>query len=357
MAGIVEARFQASRAQGHNSDRLFALPLTYRKPCRVPLSADFDVVARVARLCVYPVKSCAGIDLQSALLTDTGLQWDRAWMVVDAQGHCLTQRTLPRMALVQPQLQPQEGALLLHAPGQPTLSVPLAPSGACRAVQVWDDRVQALDAGDAAAAWFSAFLCQPCRLVRFDPAGRRLASADWTAGLQAPFQFADAFPLLVASMAGLDALNAQLAAVGEAAAGMERFRPNLVLGGVDAHEEDWLDLLHIPTAGADADANANANANADSVTDANTDANTDGDADSNAAVQLLLTKPCVRCPIPDIDPVSAQPGTQVGDALRRYRQDARMGGALTFGMNAVVQAGAGQVLRVGQPLGARYHFA
>ena len=210
-----------------------------------------------------------------------------------------------------------------------------------------------------AAAWFSAFLCQPCRLVRFDPAGRRLASADWTAGLQAPFQFADAFPLLVASMAGLDALNAQLAAVGEAAAGMERFRPNLVLGGVDAHEEDWLDLLHIPTAGADADANANANANAnaDSVTDANTDANTDGDADSNAAVQLLLTKPCVRCPIPDIDPVSAQPGTQVGDALRRYRQDARMGGALTFGMNAVVQAGAGQVLRVGQPLGARYRFA
>ena len=301
------------------------------------VSADFDVAARIARLCVYPVKSCAGIEVQQALLTDTGLEWDRAWMVTDPQGHCLTQRTLPRMALVQPQLQPQDGALLLQAPGQPALSVPLAPSGDRRMVHIWNDRVQALDAGDAAAAWFSTFLGQPCRLVRFDPAGRRLASADWTAGLQAPFQFADAFPLLVASVAGLDALNAQLATAGEAAVGMERFRPNLVLGGVDAHEEDWLDLMHISTVGANADSDAN--------------------ADGNAAVQLLLTKPCVRCPIPDIDPASAQPGTQVGDALRRYRQDARMNGALTFGMNAVVRAGAGRVLRVGQPLGARYRFA
>ena len=310
-----------------------------RKPCRVPLSADFDVLARVAHLCIYPVKSCAGIEVQQALLTDTGLEWDRAWMVTDPQGHCLTQRTLPRMALVQPLVKPQDGALLLQAPGQPALSVPLAPLGDRRMVHIWNDRVQALDAGDAAAAWFSTFLGQPCRLVRFDPAGRRLASADWTAGLQAPFQFADAFPLLVASLAGLDALNAQLAAAGQAAVGMERFRPNLVLGGVEAHEEDWLDLLHISTASADSDADA------------------DADTDVHAAVQLRLTKPCVRCPIPDLDPVSALPGTQVGDALRRYRQDARMGGALTFGMNAVVQAGAGQVLRVGQPLGARYRFA
>lgn len=291
--------------------------------------SDFDLRGSVARLWVYPVKSCAGIEVPQALLTGTGLAWDRAWTVVDAAGTCLTQRTLPRMALVQPAL--QEQSLLLQAPGQPLLSVPLALSGAAVTVRVWDDLVQALDAGDAAAAWFSAFLAQPCRLVRCDPAGRRLASPEWTAGLEAPFQFADAFPLLVASMAGLDALNAQLAAAGEAAVGMERFRPNLVLGGVDAHEEDWLDTLHIQT-----DAGA-------------------GGADG--AVQLVLTKPCVRCPIPDIDPHSAKPGTQVGDALRRYRQDARMGGALTFGMNAVVRAGTGQMLRVGQPLGAHYRFA
>ena len=307
------------------ASRLFlALSIKF---CRMSFLSDCDLTCSVARLFVYPVKSCAGIEVPQALLTNTGLEWDRAWMVVDAMGHGLTQRTLPRMALVQPSLHLQNNTLVLQAPGRPAFSVPLALFGTPVSVAVWDDQVQALDAGGAAATWFSAYLGQPCRLVRFDPAGRRLASPDWSAGMAAPFQFADAFPLLVASMAGLDALNAQLTACAEAAVGMERFRPNLVLDGVEAHEEDWLDALHIQT-----------------------------DADANGDVQLVLTKPCVRCPIPDIDPSSAEAGTQVGDALRRYRQDARMGGALTFGMNAVVRAGWGQVLRTGQPMGANYRF-
>jgi hypothetical protein len=32
-----------------------------------------DVTARIARLFVYPVKSCAGIEVQEAILTETGL--------------------------------------------------------------------------------------------------------------------------------------------------------------------------------------------------------------------------------------------------------------------------------------------
>ena len=298
-----------------------------RKSCHVSFCADFDLACSIARLFVYPVKSCAGIEVPQALLTDTGLEWDRAWMVVDTMGHALTQRTLPRMALVQPSLQLQSNLLLLQAPDRPPLAVPLALSGSSVRVRVWDDQVQARDAGDAAALWFSDFLAQPCRLVRFNPAGLRRASPDWAAGTEAHFQFADAFPLLVASTAGLDALNVQLAAVGEAIVGMERFRPNLVLGGIEAHEEDWLETL-------------------------NNQARTGIDG----AVQLVLTKPCVRCPVPDIDPCSAEPGTQVGDALRRYRQDARMGGALTFGMNAVVRAGMGEMLWAGQPLTANYRF-
>lgn len=288
------------------------------------LPPDFDLTGSVARLFIHPVKSCAGIEVQQALLTETGLQWDRAWMVVDARGEFLTQRALPRMALVHPQL--AADALLLHAPGQAPLSVPFAATGPVARVRVWRDWVLAWDMGDVAAQWFSEFLGQPCRLVRFDLAQRRLSSLEWTGGAEAPNQFADGFPLLVASMAGLDALNAQLAATGQNGVGMERFRPNLVLGGVDAHAEDWLELLQIDTGTPD-------------------------------GVQLQPTKPCVRCPIPDIDPASAERGTQVSEALYRYRQDARMDGALTFGMNAIVRAGAGQVLRVGQSFGAYYRFA
>lgn len=287
------------------------------------LPPDCHLAGSIARLFIHPVKSCAGIEVQQALLTDTGLQWDRAWMVVDAQGEFLTQRALPRMALVRPQL--VDDALVLHAPGQAPLAVALAATGPVVRVRVWNDVLPAWDMGQTAAQWFSDFLGQPCRLVRFDPAQRRLSSLKWTEGVEVPNQFADGFPLLVASMAGLDALNAQLAAAGQGAVGMERFRPNLVLGGVDAHAEDWLELLHIAT-------------------------------DAPGGVQLQPVKPCVRCPIPDIDPASAQRGTQVGEALYRYRQDARMDGALTFGMNAIVRAGVGQMLRVGQRLGGHYRF-
>ena len=287
------------------------------------LPPDCDLTGSVARLFIYPVKSCAGIEVQQALLTETGLQWDRAWMVVDAQDDLLTQRELPHMALVHPQL--EADALLLHAPGQAPLAVPFASTGPVRRVRVWSDMVLAWDMGDVAAQWFSGFLGQPCRLVRFDPAQRRLSSLEWTGGIEAPNQFADGFPLLVASMAALDALNTQLAAAGHSGVGMERFRPNLVMGGVDANVEDWLDLLHIDTG-------------------------------TPGGVQLQPTKPCVRCPIPDIDPASAERSAQVGEALYRYRQDARMGGALTFGMNAIVRVGVGQLLRVGQALGANYRF-
>lgn len=283
---------------------------------------DHDLTGTVARLFVHPVKSCAGIEVQQALLTATGLELDRAWMVVDEQGVFLSQRELPRMALIRPEL--GGDALVLRAPGMAALYLALDGSGEPATVQVWSDSVPARDMGAPAAQWFSSFLGRPCRLVRFDPAYRRLCSPQWTGGVEAHTQFADGFPILVASQASLDELNERLLAAGHASVGMERFRPNLVIDGVQAHDEDHIDDLFIATA--------------------------------EGEVRLQHVKPCTRCPIPDIDPASAESQPAVGDTLRRYRQDARMGGAITFGMNAIVRQGLGRVLRVGQPLAANLRF-
>lgn len=288
-----------------------------------------DLSGAISRLFVYPVKSCAGIEVQEALLTETGLALDRAWMVVDAQGVFLTQRTLPRMALIRPQL--MGGELVLAAPGMPPLHVALgaaqdlAKSHTPATATVWRDTVPAWDVGAAAAQWFGDFLGQPCRLVRFDPAHRRLSSMDWTAGVEAPNQFADGFALLLASEASLAELNARLVAAGQAPVGMERFRPNVVLAGLEAHDEDRVDMVRV-------------------------------DVGSGLA-HLQPVKPCARCPIPNIDPVTADSSTAVTDALQAYRQDPRVGGAVTFGMNAIVRQGAGCVLRVGQPVAADVLFA
>ncbi|WP_406624380.1 MOSC domain-containing protein [Acidovorax sp. SDU_ACID1] len=283
---------------------------------------DHDLAGTIARLFIHPVKSCAGIEVREALLTDTGLDLDRAWMVVDPQGVFLTQRDWPRMALVRPELRSSD--LVLRAPGMLALHLSLDRVEQPATVRVWDDTVPAWDMGAVAAQWFTDFLGTPCRLVRFDPAHRRLSSLKWTGGVEAPNQFADGFPVLVASQASLDGLNERLAAGGHAAVGMERFRPNLVIAGVEAHDEDRIDGLHILADGGEA--------------------------------WLQHVKPCTRCPIPDIDPATAQRGTAVGDTLRGYRQDARMNGGITFGMNAIVREGAGLLLRVGQPVAANLKF-
>jgi uncharacterized protein YcbX len=285
-----------------------------------------DVHAEISRLFVYPVKSCAGIALNDAVLTETGLDLDRAWMVVGEDGEFVSQRELPRMALIQPQLKVYE--MILRAPGMLALHVQIDAVEAPTQVRVWDDTCPAYDMGKVAAQWFSDFLGRKLRLVRFDPDHRRLSSLKWTKGLEAQNQFADGFAVLVASEASLADLNARLAAGGHAAVGMERFRPNVVLRGVDAFDEDRLDVLHIAL----------------------------GEPASGAA-RLGLVKPCGRCPIPNVDPATALSSPEVGDTLQTYRQSALLGGAVTFGMNAIVLDGIDQTLRVGQQVSADYVFA
>ncbi len=285
-------------------------------------AAAFDVAVSLAALYIHPVKSCGGSAADDALLIETGLEFDRAWMVVDAQGRFVTQRRLPRMALIQPTLNALD--MVLRAPGMLALPVPLGEVGAAVRVTVWNDEVAAYDMGDAAAQWFSDFLGQALRLVRFDPAQKRLASAQWTGEIAAEAAFSDEYPLLVTSQASLDELNRRMEANGDAPVTMQRFRPNLVLDGLDAHGEDHLDEVRFDTA--------------------------------EGPVRLKLVKPCARCSIPDVDPLTAETGHAVGDALAAYRADARLNGALTFGMNAVIVEGFDCTLRPGLVGGATYRF-
>ena len=269
---------------------------------------------------VYPVKSCAGVTLEEALLIETGLEFDRAWMVVDAAGRFVSQRELPRMALVQTTLKHTE--LVLRAPGMLALHLALdAVEGPTR-VTVWDDTVAAYDMGDLAAQWFTDFLGPapegvkfPLRLARFDPEQKRLSNKKWSGDIDAENAFSDGFPVLVVSQSSLDELNGRLARQGLAPVTMARFRPNLVLDGLDAHGEDFLDEIRFETA--------------------------------DGPVRLRLVKPCPRCPIPNVDPLTGVPGTQPGDTLSTYRADDRVGGAISFGMNAVIVEGLECGLRAG----------
>jgi uncharacterized protein YcbX len=280
----------------------------------------------LSALTLYPIKSCAGISLQEATLTREGLMteqiYDREWMVVDPDGVCVTQRTHPRMALITPHL---KGATLeLRAPGMLRLELELglpdpdlAPT---LTVQVWDDTVLAYDCDETTAAWFSAAVGTPCRLARFHAKATRAVSQAWTKGVAASTLFSDGYPVLVAGSASLADLNRRLKDAGRDAIPMNRFRPNVVIDGIEAFEEDYVESFAL------------------------------GEA------VLAPVKPCSRCPMPSVDQATGSFGPDPLDIMQSFRAKPELDGAICFGMNAIVTEGAGQRLRVGQEVVANLAF-
>jgi uncharacterized protein YcbX len=276
----------------------------------------------IGGLYVHPVKSCARIAVNQALVTETGLEWDRQWMVVDENGEFVSQREQPRLALVRPTLRADD--LMLRAPGMLALHLALDAIERDTQVRVWNDEFRAGDMGDLAAQWFSDFLGQRVRLARFDPEVQRVSDPRWTGDTRALTAFADGFALLIVSSASIAQLNERLHARGAPPVQSDRFRPNLVLDGLQAHEEDWLDRIRL-----------------------------DG---PDGPVVLRVVKPCSRCSIPDVDPARGEPDHAVSAELAAYRADPRLKGRITFGMNAIIEEGFDRTLTVGTNAQATIRF-
>jgi uncharacterized protein YcbX len=273
---------------------------------------------RIGALAVFPVKSCAGLAPTSAEVAVTGLRAgaarDREWMVVDDAGRFVTQRECPELALVR--VRPSASGIALDAPGRVSLDIARR-DGPAREVVVWRDRVPAQDAGDDAARWLSDVVAREVRLVRFDPAGHRACDPAWVGGSNAHTMFADGYPVLVIGRGSLDALDARLAPRGIAPLSMARFRPNVVLEGLEPHDED-----HVTTIAA-------------------------------GRAVLRLVKPCTRCTVPNVDPATGHVGQEPLATLAGYRMNERMGG-VTFGMNAIVEREG--TLAVGDAARVEYSF-
>lgn len=252
----------------------------------------------ITGLFVYPVKSARGIVRARVLLTPTGLEWDRQWMIVNSRGVFLSQRSHPQLARIVPEV--TAGALVLNAPGLPALSLPLDARGTPIAVKVWDDACVGIDQGSEAHEWVSRAVGEAVRLMRVAPDMRRVANPKFAGATPAPIGFPDGYPVLVCNEASLDDLNERL----PRRIPMERFRPNIVLSGFPAWAEDSIDTLTI------------------------------------GPVILRLVKPCTRCTIPSIDQQTGEPSTDPAPALKRFRFSKALRGVM-FGENAVIAEGLG----------------
>ena len=277
--------------------------------------------ARIASLHVYPIKGCRGIDVDRADVAITGLvaqgAGDREWMVIDQTGRFLTQRELPRLALVTVAVTP--AGLRLAAPHMQPCDVPFDARGASDDVVVWRSTVLGADCGERAAGWLSDWLAHEVRLVRFDRSRTRECNREYAGDSGAHTMFADGYPILVANTASLSELNERLAARGHPALPMNRFRPNVVIDGLPAFDEDHVDTI---------------------------------DA---GGVVMRLVKPCTRCQVTTTDQQTARVGIEPLPTLGEFRMDEKLDG-VAFGVNAIVVEGEGRVMAAGSTAAVEYRF-
>jgi uncharacterized protein YcbX len=262
-----------------------------------------DTAGTLSEIVIYPLKSAGGISLSRARVDRFGLEFDRRWLVVDEAGVFLTQRQLPRMSLITPEL--LSDSLLLKAPGMVRLELPLqGQGGPGKTVQVWDDRCRAIPLGKEADDWVSAVLETPCHLMRFSEAEPRTVDPTYAHPADR-VGFADGFPFLLISEASLTDLNTRL----DEPLPMNRFRPNLVVRGVAPYAEDsWKDIRL-------------------------------GD------IGFRVVKPCARCSITTVEQTTGVLGKEPLRTLATYR---RTDGKVMFGQNLIHDAEG--VLSVGDTL-------
>ncbi|WP_329259485.1 MOSC domain-containing protein [Streptomyces pseudovenezuelae] len=268
--------------------------------------------AHLLSIHIHPVKALRSLALQEAEVEPWGLAGDRRWALVDDGGKVVTQRQHPRLAQAAAELLPG-GGVVLSAPGTDPLAVPVPEPGETVTLDLFGDKIEGVPAADPAAhAWCSAYLGAGTRLVHMDdPATRRPVEPEYALPGET-VTFADGYPLLITSAASLDALNSLISEGRHAAEGplpMNRFRPNVVVGGTDAWAEDDWSLIAI------------------------------GD------VTFRVAKMCGRCVVTTTDQDRAVRGKEPLHSLGRHR---RFGGQLVFGQNLVPRSRG--TIRVGDPV-------
>ena len=240
---------------------------------------------------IYPIKSTHRVAQVSATVNPWGLSGDRRWMIVDEDARFLTQRELPRMALIQA-VPYDDGSLLLTASGHRYQTVSLSKERTdIIEVLVWKDLVPARKAPEEASIWLTSFLGRPVDLVYMYDTNLRQTNTTYTKP-GTTVSFADGYPLLCTTEASLATLNEKL----PAPIPMERFRPNVVVSGGAPFDEDTWRRLRI------------------------------------GEVIFTVVKPCTRCTITTVDQETASRGKEPLRTLNRFR---KRGSNVYFGENLV----------------------
>jgi uncharacterized protein YcbX len=244
----------------------------------------------LSEIYIYPIKSAKGISLKSSFINHRGLVYDRCWMVVDQNHQFLTQRQIPQLALISVSI--KKDYLNITAPTMNLLSIPKEPKEKKFIdINIWKDTCSAQYAGITAEKWISKYIGKYSKLVYLPENVLRKIDPQFAVN-NFSVSFTDGFPFLLISEASLEALNIRI----KQSLPMDRFRPNLVVRGCRAFEEDHWDVIKI------------------------------------GSVLFQIVKPCARCVVTTIDQSTANKGKEPLRTLAKFRN---FNGKIYFGQNLI----------------------
>jgi uncharacterized protein len=265
---------------------------------------------KISQLWTYPIKSLPGVSLKQSQLLAKGLEYDRSWMLVDSENRFISQRQYPQMALISVAI--EDYGLRVAYKDMPALIIPwvnteieaLEPIK----VTVWNDECDALHINTAIDNWFSEALEIDCQLVYLPEANQRLVDKNY-ANNNEQTRFSDGFPLLLISEESLQDLNSRLSSKNEKALSMKSFRPNIVVSGCTAYDEDQWDQFTIKQ------------------------------------TIFSVSKPCSRCIITTIDPLTAEKSNS-GEPLKTLSLYRKKDNKVYFGQNILFKNNQSELLEV-----------
>ena len=245
----------------------------------------------ISEIYCYPIKSLGGFRLGKAKVLAKGLEYDRRWMLTDADGHFLTQRNLPKLALFKISSHNFPQSFEVHYM-EHQISIPIEPLGSRFDARVWNDTVAVQEVSPECNAFFTHHLGISCRLAFFHETASRLIDADYALDASNQTSLSDGYPILLLGQSSLTDLNSRL----KQPVGVDRFRPNIVFTGMHPYAED--DFREFSIGG----------------------------------VHLTAVKPCARCIMTTIDQQTAHKGAEPLATLSTYRKH---NNRILFGMNVI----------------------
>lgn len=228
---------------------------------------------KIKKLYVYPIKSLKGISLQQAEISETGIKYDRYWMLVDKNGDFITQREIPKLALFLVSIHAEYLTVRFE---NTAINIPKTLTNKeIKACEIWEENINGYKESDEINNWFSNLLDKKVFLVR----NAELPKRGIKNYADSFVNFTDSQQYLIFGQRSLNHLNEKL----DQPIPADQFRPNIVFSGSEAHIEDSWKEIQI--------------------------------GESN----FIITKPCVRCIITTINQKNGIAGKEPLKTLAKYR--------------------------------------